>query len=253
MYKTIHIMLPSEITERANVLYSFSNFMKDVQIDEDSENIVTVMQCNGENCDISGVNPMGTSYICDFSYYMDADGRWMSSDLKTKINAWKTVVDNNRQGYRNKVLQLRTAYENREKERSSLQEISRIYTDLAAAVARRSVAMIGGSSVGLHGIVWAESVNDGEKSLDTHSSYHSTAFNVNSGTITCYKTMPTFNSSTKTWSFSGSGYTGTPAQCYSHDDGSYTQFLYFIDASDNKSYCRLEGTAKINASTFETE
>lgn len=251
MYRTIHIMIPSEITEKANVLYSFSNFMKDVDIEEDAENIVTVLQCNGDNCDISGVNPTGTNYICDFSYYMDSAGRWMSADLKAKINAWKTVVNNNKTTYRNKVLALREAYANRESVRSSLQEISRVYTDLSAAVARKSVAIAANSPTTLYGIVWAETVEVGSTSLDTNSSYYSSAFTA-SKTLTCYKDAPSFNENTRTWSFSGSYISGTAEYCYGYVDGSNNQYHYFMDAGSG-SYCKLEGKAVINSTTFATD
>ena len=251
--KTIHVMRPNEITSKANVIYSFSNFMKEVEIEEDAENIVTVMNCNGDNCDITGVNPTGTNYICDFSYYMDVDGKWMSSALKTKINAWKTAVANAKTSYETKVQQLRAAYDDLNSVNSSLQEISRIYTDLSAAVARKSIALAGGSTLG--GIVWCETVNVGDKSLDNNSVYYSTAL-ARSRQITVYKNQPTYNSSTGKWTLSGDHYTGTLDACFSHVDASNNQFLYFIDNStgnNGTTYCALQGASHINTSTYETE
>lgn len=251
--KTIHVMHPSEITSKANVIYSFSNFMKEVEIEEDAENIVTVMNCNGDNCDIAGVNPTGTNYICDFSYYMDTDGKWMSSALKDKINAWKTAVESAKPGYENKVLQLRTAYDNLNSVNSSLQEISRIYTDLSAAVARKSVALADGSTLG--GIVWCETVNVGEASMDENSVFYNTELERDKR-ITVYKNMPSYDSETGKWSLSGDNYTGTIDECYNYVDESHNQYLYFIDNSAGNNgitYCTLQGTSHINATTYETE
>ena len=143
-YKTIHVMKPSEVTAKANVIYTFSNFMKEVEIEESAENIVTVMDCKGDNCDIIGVNPTGTDYICDFSYYMDDAGRWMSSALKAKINAWKAAVEEAKPGYEEKVQQLRAAYGNLTSVRSTLQEVSKIYQDLVTAVSEKAVAIASG-------------------------------------------------------------------------------------------------------------
>ena len=251
-YKTIHVMLPSEVTSMSSVIYTFSNFMKDVEIEEDAENIVTVMSCNGDNCDIRAVNPTGTNYICDFSYYMDSAGKWMSSSLKTKINQWIAAVNAAKSNYENKVLQLRTAYANLASVNSSAQEISKIYTDLAAAVARKSVAISENSASTLYGIVWAETVNIGERSADPTSSVYSTDLAA-SKQITAYKDMPTFNENTRTWSCSGASHTGTLNECYAYVDGNNNQYLYFIDSSNNTSYCKLEGKATINPTTYATE
>ena len=251
-YKTIHVMLPSEVTEKANVIYTFSNFMKNVEVEEDAENIVTVMNCNGDNCDITAVNPTGTNYICDFSYYMDAAGRWMSSALKTKLTQWAAAVESAKSGYQAKVLALRSKYDELASLNSTLQEVSKVYTDLAAAVARKSVAIAENSSTTLYGIVWAETVNVGEKSLDPKSSVYSTAL-TSSNTITAYRDMPTFNESTRKWSCSGSYITGTIDYCYAYEDANHYQYHYFIDSSDNTSYCKLEGKATINSSTYATE
>lgn len=251
-FKTIHVMLPTEVTSKANVIYTFSNFMKNVEVEEDAENIVTVMNCNGDNCDITAVNPTGTNYICDFSYYMDTAGRWMSSALKTKLTQWAAAVQSAKSGYQAKVLQLRTKYDELAALNSTLQEVSKVYTDLAAAVARKSVAIAENSSTSLYGIVWAETVNVGEKSLDPKSSVYSTAL-TSSKTITAYRDMPTFNENTRTWSCSGSYITGTIDYCYAYEDNNHYQYHYFIDSSNNTSYCKLEGKATINSSTFATE
>jgi len=251
-YKTIHVMLPSEVTSMSSVIYTFSNFMKDVEIEEDAENIVTVMSCNGDNCDIRAVNPTGTNYICDFGYYMDSAGKWMSSALKTKINQWIGAVNSAQSNYESKVLQLRTAYANLASVNSSAQEVSKIYTDLAAAVARKSVAISENSASTLYGIVWAETVNIGERSADPTSSVYSTDLAA-SKQITAYKDMPTFDESTRTWSCSGASHTGTLNECYAYVDGNNNQYLYFIDSSNNTSYCKLEGKATINPTTYATE
>ena len=251
-FKTIHVMLPTEVTSKANVIYTFSNFMKNVEVEEDAENIVTVMNCNGDNCDISAVNPTGTNYICDFSYYMDTAGRWMSSALKTKLTQWAAAVQSAKSGYQAKVLALRTKYDELASLNSTLQEVSKVYTDLAAAVARKSVAIAENSSTSLYGIVWAETVNFGEIALDPKSSVDSTAL-TSSKTITAYRDMPTFNENTRTWSCSGSYITGTIDYCYAYEDNNHYQYHYFIDSSNNTSYCKLEGKATINSSTFATE
>lgn len=248
--KTIKFMTPSEVTTTSNVLYTFQNFMQSVDIEEDADNIVTVLDVNGDNCDISMVNPMGVKYICDFSYYMDAAGRWMSSDLKARLNAWRGHLENSTLQYQTKVTTLRGKYELLAQKQSDLQEISKVYTDLEAAVANKAIAIAGDGPV--YGIVWAETVNTGTKSIYSGSSYYSSNF-TSSSNITAYKTQPTFNSSTKQWVFSGSYITGTAEYCYKYEDASHNQYHYFKDASDGKSYCKLKGKAVLNQETYTAD
>ena len=247
MYKTIHVMTPNEVAQSVNVIYTFNNFMKSVEINEKSEDIVTVLNCNGDNCDITGVNPTGTNYICDFSYFMDSDGKWMSSALRTKINLWKSAVETAKSGYETKILQLRTAYENLNSVNSTLEEVSLIYTDLSTAVAKKAVALTNGTELG--GIVWCETVNIGEKSMDDNSVVHNTTL-VGNRQITAYKDMPSYNSTTKMWTLSGDHYTGTLDECYNYANINGNKYLYFIDTADGLSgfsYCVLDGTVKHNA------
>lgn len=251
-YKTIHVMLPSEVTEKANVIYTFSNFMKDVEIDEDAEDIVTVMKCKGENCDISVVNPTGTDYICDFSYYMDDAGKWMSAGLKQALAAWSAAVESRKSDYQTIVLHLRNAYDSLAQMTDALQTVSQIYTDLSAAVAKRSVAITENPASTLYGTVWAETVEIGEKSLDPTSSVYSTAL-INTKIITAYRDIPSFNESTRKWSCSGPSHTGTLDDCFAYVDSSNKQYLYFMDSSNNTSYCKLVGKANINSQTYATE
>ena len=44
MYKTIRVMIPSEVAERANVIYSFSNFMKNIDINEND--VIKIKELN---------------------------------------------------------------------------------------------------------------------------------------------------------------------------------------------------------------
>ena len=188
-YKTIKVMKASEVTSDSGVVFSFSNFMKEIKIEESAENIVTVMDCNGNNCDIVQVNPTGTNYICDFSYYADEDkaGRWMSTALKNKLAAWKTAVANAKPGYDAKIAELKNACASYTGVIAPLQEISKIYTDLQTALAKKM--SLGDSSNGIP--VWGENVDVGQTSRDIMSRFHSSALSL-STTITAYKAQPTF-------------------------------------------------------------
>ena len=249
MYKTIHVMTPNEVAQRVNVLYTFNNFMKNIDINEDSEDIVTVLNCNGDNCDITAVNPTGTNYICDFSYFMDkVNYRWMSSALIAKLEAWKADCDAQKTTYTNYVSQLRSLWLQKTQCVTSLQEMSLSLQDLKNAQNKRSV--VGSGTPGaLCGIVAAESVQSGKKSIKSGTTYYSTAF-TGSKTITAYQSSPSYNATTRKWVFSGAYKTGTAdsivASNLSDSNTSGVSYWYFSDVSDGSSYCKLQSAVTVN-------
>ena len=249
MYKTIHVMTPNEVAQRVNVIYTFNNFMKGVDINEDSDDIVTVLNCNGNNCDITAVNPTGTNYICDFSYFMDKTNyRWMSSALITKLEQWKTACDAEKDTYTNYVSQLRALWLEKTKCVTSLQEMSLSLQDLKNAQNKRSV--VGSGTPGaLCGIVAAENVQSGNKSIKSGTAYYSTAF-TGEQTITAYQSSPSYDAANKKWVFSGSSKTGTAnsivADNLSDNNTSGVSYWYFSDVSDGSSYCKLQSAVTVN-------
>ena len=249
MFKTIHVMAPNEVAQRVNVIYTFNNFMKNVDIHEDSEDIVTVLNCNGDNCDITAVNPTGTNYICDFSYFMDKTNyRWMSAALIAKLEQWKAACDAEKDTYTNYVSQLRALWLEKTKCVTSLQEMSLSLQDLKNAQNKRSV--VGSGTPGaLCGIVAAENVQSGNKSIKSGTAYYSTAF-TGEKTITAYQSSPTYDAANKRWVFSGSSKTGTAnsivASNLSDSNTSGVSYWYFSDVSDGSSYCKLQSAVTVN-------
>jgi len=82
--KCINVLTEEDIATVSDVVLSFHNFMKNMKVDEDSDGLVTVMAVNGSDIDIRGVNPLGTNYILDFSYFMEGVAR--STDWCVEIN-----------------------------------------------------------------------------------------------------------------------------------------------------------------------
>ena len=263
MYKTIHVMTPNEVAQRVNVIYTFNNFMKSVDIKEASEDIVTVLNCNGDNCDIAAVNPTGTNYICDFSYYMDKTNyRWMSSALIAKLEQWKAACDAEKDTYEEYVEDIRAAYQLATEKETLLQEMSLSLADLRTAQNKRMV-LGSGTPGGLCGIVTAESVKTyrktvngaatvvGGRSIKSGTDYFSTDF-TGSKQITAYQFSPSYNADTKKWDWSkaGSSKSGTAdeivASNLSDSNTSGVSYWYFSDVSDNSSYCKLQSAVTVN-------
>ena len=82
--KCINVLTEEDVNEVTNVCLSFQNFMKNMNVTEDSDGLVTVMEVNGSDIDVRAVNPLGTNYILDFSYFME--GVALSSYSALEIN-----------------------------------------------------------------------------------------------------------------------------------------------------------------------
>lgn len=265
MYKTIHVRVPIKdiYPEKVNVIYTFNNFMKNIQVSENAEDIVTVLNCNGDNCNITGVNPTGTNYICDFSYYMDKTNyRWMSSALIEKLEQWKEDCDDKKATYESYVAQIRTLYQTATEKKTLLKEMSLSLADLRTAQNKRTV-LGSGKSGSLCGFVTAESVKTyrtnkngvetviGGRSIMPGTDYYSTDF-TGAETITAYQYSPKYDDETRQWDWSQAGATKTGtadeivAFNLSDDNLSGESYWYFPDASDSSSYCKLQSAVTVN-------
>lgn len=82
------------------IYISFDNLAKEIEVEEDTESIVTRLDVNGaEGVDIRDVNPTGNNKIINLDYYMTTDN--FSQSIINKYNNWKTVYKNNQLPYYN--------------------------------------------------------------------------------------------------------------------------------------------------------
>lgn len=249
MYKTIHVRLPNSVSEKADVLYTFNGLMKSVEVSENADDIVTVLNCNGDNCDITAVNPTGTNYICDFSYYMDkVNHRWMSAELIAKLERWKADCDAEKPSYASLIQRLRGYYKSQTECETDLQAASLSLQDLKNAQAERGV-LGSGTAGSLCGTEAVENVKSGKLSLETASEYCKSPFS-GSAVVTAYQNAPTFDENTGGWQFSGASKSGTAdsivADNMASNGSSATTYWYFSDVSDRSSYCKLKSRASVN-------
>lgn len=237
LYKTIHIKLKSEAAEKSNIILSFDNFIENIDINEDADNIVTVLSCEGSGLDISMVNPTGTKYIVDFSYYMDETTyKWMSPALITKIKQWNNAVDAAKNTYADLIAQMRGYYQDRLTIDETLKHISMTLKDLKNARDNRIKDMV--SAASSTGIVLCEAVDIGSKSRHPNSDYKNTALSLDS-LIVGYSVSPEYSGGQ--WVFP-TGVIGTIATAAQH----YANGRYYFKDGNSDSYCKLVGTTAID-------
>lgn len=258
--KTIQVMYPSEVTEKADVIYTFSNFMKSIDIQEDANDIVTVLNCTGDGCNISTVNPTGTGYICDFSYYMDeTDHKWMSQALIDKLKSWKAACDSKKDEYTKLIKEQRENYKEKTSLETKLTSNSITLQDIKNAQSNRS-SMGDGTAGGICGTVIVERVLVGENSMHTGSRYNKAKFPNTvapvSELIAAYTDLPTWDNKHKKYVFGGQYKVGTPDEIVSgwlsDDDGTTPRYRYFQDPGDGLSYCKLLESAEYDKDTKKT-
>lgn len=80
------------------VFLSTQNLAKQIEVTEQSENIVTRLDVNGaEGVTIRDVNPTGTNKLIDLSHFMNTDN--FPQTLIDKYNAWEAACDEYRETY----------------------------------------------------------------------------------------------------------------------------------------------------------
>lgn len=85
-------------TRERPVYLSMDNLIKDIEIEEDTENIFTALDVNGaDGVDIRSVNPLGTNTIYNLDYFMTASN--FSQKMINQWNEWKTVYENAQKQY----------------------------------------------------------------------------------------------------------------------------------------------------------
>ena len=270
LYHTIKVKRLEEITQVTNIYLSLDNVLESISVSENAENIVTVLSCNGNDLDIRTVNPMGTNYIVNFDYYkkeISNDGKikypWMSKELVEALNQWEAewkkwqIDDSSRtehpESYSTLVDKIQKLYTEQAGIESNIQYANLKLTDLQAA-RDSQIKQDSGTNNG-KGIVTAEDVAVGNKSLSTVSSYNTVEFS-EMETITTYLEAPSV-SDDYIFSFSGDGKTETAKSMLldfigneEESDGYYSQgaseaYLYFSDDSTKKSYCKILVAAEI--------
>lgn len=246
--KSISVVLPENINnEEPAVVFTFANFMKSLSVTEDDDSIVTVLNCNGSNCDITSVNPTGTNYICNFDYYKDADGKWMSKDLIDKLDEWKNKPDKDLDGsnetYRTKYEGYITYLTERYMKKSQLltqrKEISLRLKDLKEAATKRMTVPDGVEGGSLCGIVMVENVDVGQKSFYQSSKYYIQDFVVDTGT----------DEDEDTWKINA--YDSAPEFNYEHNSRGVEVYYYYEDANAATPYLRSDKLDGFNESDFK--
>lgn len=93
--KTVNVRDVNSVVTQQPVFMSQQNLLKEVEVSEDTESIVTRLAVYGaDDISIHDVNPIGGDYLINLDYFMTTDH--FSQELIDKYNTWQALVDTNR-------------------------------------------------------------------------------------------------------------------------------------------------------------
>ena len=96
--KEINVRSVEDIVEESSVFLSTENLIKEISIEENTEDIFTCLDVNGaDGVDIRSVNPMGTNKIYNLDYFMNTDN--FDQSFITKWSNWKSAFEESQRPY----------------------------------------------------------------------------------------------------------------------------------------------------------
>lgn len=96
--RTISAVKVENATTNTDIFISKENLLESASFDEISSEIVTALSVYGGNdLNIRSVNPLGSNFIYNFTYYKTTD--WMSQGLIDAITAWEDLITLNQPTY----------------------------------------------------------------------------------------------------------------------------------------------------------
>lgn len=121
-HRAINVIAVSHIVETKQIYISAENLAKEIDIEEDTENIFTCLDVNGaDDVDIRSVNPMGTNKIYNLDYFMDLS--YFPQDFLDRWDTWKTTYQSYQKPYFNLTVEKVLQEARLETERAALAEL----------------------------------------------------------------------------------------------------------------------------------
>ncbi|MGL5691608.1 MAG: phage tail protein, partial [Bacteroidales bacterium] len=140
--RTINAYTPENAVTNTDIYLSYDNLIKKISIATQEEQLCTALEIlGGSGLDIRQVNPLGTNFIYDFSYFMTRG--YMSEGLVIAITNWQTKVDGYQTTYSTKLTELKSLQSQLLSAKTSLTEYE---SDLASLKQGQSIAIDAGNA-----------------------------------------------------------------------------------------------------------
>ena len=162
--RTIAIKAFENIPKKSDIYLSFDNLVNELNITEDTENLITSITVQGANgLAINVVNPLGNT-IYNFQHF--ATTEYMSEGLVNAINNWQNLINSKQLEYSDYLLQRKTKLS----ERISLEvELTELESELKALIEVRDALLDSGlnaTNVNAQVKLKQQEINNKEISID---------------------------------------------------------------------------------------
>lgn len=123
----------NEVGEHTGIKLTYQNYLEEMQIEPEYDKVVSKLWVTSENCQIADVNPIGTNYIYDFSYFVN--NGLLTEECCKALERYEAVISSSE----NHLDELRegrnTAVKRRIRLETELQEKETMYSDVSNILA----------------------------------------------------------------------------------------------------------------------
>ena len=132
--RAINVRSVNSIVRSRPVYLSLDNVVKEVQVQENTDDLCTCLDVNGAaDVDIRSVNPMGNNKLYNLDYFMQAS--YFSADMIAKWESWKATYETKKEAYYQLTIDKVMKESRLEAERAEATELSGELSSLEALMA----------------------------------------------------------------------------------------------------------------------
>lgn len=114
--------------QKTGIYLTFDNLIKEAEIQEEAEELVTQLKVYGQDIDIRQVNPTGSDAIYNFQYFKNQE--WMQQDLIDALNQWEEKIQQNSDRYKQLLVNRQTTNQQLIQLKSQLADLQSEYDSL---------------------------------------------------------------------------------------------------------------------------
>lgn len=114
--------------QKTGIYLTFDNLIKEAEIQEEAEELVTQLKVYGQDIDIIQVNPTGSDAIYNFQYFKNQE--WMQQNLINALNQWEKKIQQNVDRYKQLLVNRQTANQQLIQLKSQLADLQSEYDSL---------------------------------------------------------------------------------------------------------------------------
>ena len=131
--RELYCYATEEVGKNTGIKLTYQNYLEEMQIQPDYDNVVSKLWVSSEKCKISDVNPTGTDYIYDFSYF--ENNGLLTEECCEALQRYRQVISTSENNLAELRANRNTAIKRRIRLETELHEKEIQYSDVSNALA----------------------------------------------------------------------------------------------------------------------